>query len=278
MTSHIPVLATSAPQGDAMRPYSLVIIAVVALAAGGALAADAVFDVVSEAAVTAPPYPTAPIEMRLGGPRHGTVITIHGLNFRSLSAGSGGGGGGGAGGEPLPVSCVARPGGEGWADEAFFDITYVSAVGGPDFAIDSFFDIFTEYRAPDGSPCPLAPINDGFAADDWRRYFDLSFTDTTFDLSYQVQFNPREYTLVRAHGEAAPGLRIFGATVQQPLQNCASGCEARFALRIDIHADDPSGCCPITRPVLIMREIAQSNESPVAGEEQSWGDVKALFR
>ncbi|MBK7771969.1 MAG: hypothetical protein IPI48_15990 [bacterium] len=71
-----------------MRLYSLVIIAVAALAAGGALAADAVFDVVSEAAVTAPPYPTPPIEMRLGGPRHGTVITIHGLNFRSLSAGS----------------------------------------------------------------------------------------------------------------------------------------------------------------------------------------------
>lgn len=277
MTSRIPVHATSALQGDAMRIYVLVIIAVAALSAGACFAADAVFDVVSESAVTAPPYPTTPIEMRLGGPRSGTVITIHGLNFRSLSAGSGGGGGG-AGGSLLPVSCVARPGGEGWADEAFFDITYLSAVGGPDFAIDSFFDIFTEYRAPDGSPCPLAPINEGFAADDWRRYFDVSFTDSFFDITYQVQFNPREYTIVRAHGEAAPGLRITGASVQQAGIDCPGSCDASFALRIDIHADDPSGCCPITRPVLIMRETAQSNESPVAGEEQSWGAVKALFR
>ena len=176
------------------------------------------------------------------------------------------------------MACAARPAGPDWTSESFFDLTYLAETGGPVFAADSFFDIFTEYRAPDGSACPLVALDDSFPVGDPRRYFDVSFTDSFFDITYEVMFNPREYTVFHARGAVAPGVRIYGATVQQPQSACSAGCDAAFTIKLDLHADDPAGCCPSSRPVLIMRETAQSNEAPVANQDRTWGSVKALFR
>ncbi len=258
-----------------MRRFALALVAVTLFAAAQALAADSFFDVFTEQAVTAPPYPTQPLETRVGS-KDSVRLTISGSGFRSLSAGHGGGGAGGTAGFDLPVSCVAGPAGADWSSNAFFDITYLAAVGGPDYAVDSFFDIFTELKAPDGSPGQLVPVSDAFPAGDPRNLVEVTSTDSFFDITYQVQFNPREYTLYRCRGTTAPGLRVTVATARTG--QCSSGACSAFTLHVELHADDPSGCCSGAQPVVRLTETAQTLDGAVANDERTWGAVKSLFR
>jgi hypothetical protein len=258
-----------------MRRFALAIVAVTLFAAAQAPAADSFFDVFTELAVTAPPYPTQPLETRIGS-RDGIRLTISGSGFRSVAAGRGGGGGGGTAGFDLPVSCVAGPPGADWSSSAFFDITYLSAVGGPDYAAVSFFDIFTELRAPDGTPGQLVPVSDAFPAGDPRNLVEVTSTESYFDVTYEVMFNPREYTVYRCRGTTAPGVRITQATAQTGL--CSNGACSAFTLHVELQADDPSGCCSGAQPVVRLTETAQTYDAAVANDERTWGAVKSLFR
>ncbi len=154
----------------------------------------------------------------------------------------------------------------------FFDISrWESFHAGQPWPLDSFFDIYYEVRpAGFGSPLTsLFPVNPSLPATDPARFFDITYVDSFFDITYRCVSLYGTYEM-HLHGELQPALRLQSLGVHHQ-----SSGESFFDVFFDV---DRVGTFDPSKPLLKTTTTGENIGDVIAVESVTWGAVKALYR
>jgi len=252
---------------------------------GPAAAIDSFFDVFTEVAINAPPYPTAPIITIVGeqfGPvfvpeqEHSTSVADIKLNqlppgepvIGTLSAHGGGTGG-------LP------PGLDSFFD-VFIDLDFPQPMTGSMRRISDIRIVHTP-GTPPGNRLLLLPINPGAPPGSIDSFFDVFVDDSFFDITYRVQ-DPGGYHDIHESG-MSPSHRMsfFDVFVEIPLGTVPDS-QGRIPSFFDVFVDFgiigprcPNPPCPIDPNDVCFRTTGSRTSDPVPVISSTWSGIKSLL-
>lgn len=256
--------------------FSLIALPGVLAAATPAFAVDSFFDIFTEVAITAPPYPSSP------------VITIVGSNFNNnfqatqqVEVGT----------SSLAVCCLP-PG------TPVIPIRMVGGGGGSGGTapgIDSFFDVFFEVDMPTpltgrrisdirivhppGTPpgmWRLVPINPGAPPGSAASFFDIFVDANFFDITYRVRDDVGEHTY-HSHVTSPSGRMSFFdvfCELRNPAPYANGTVDSFFDVFCDFQMAGPQGGAPDMR--VHTTGTFEGGPTPTAGT--SWGALKGFYR
>jgi|GEM_PF-5958339 len=259
-----------------MRSFAIVLsilVLVFTVVPAVSFAQDSFFDIFTELAPSSgPPYPNAAQEGTVAHMVSGSLVA-DGACLVTLDQCQRA-----ATGWDYPTDMSARDSGAGvgsFGVDSFFDIDY-SAAGDTtydpcDFCVDSFFDIAFSYNGTGGGPASLASLNTGFPVDDDRRYFDVYFIDSFFDIIYEIDFAPDRRHRITLHGTVPPELRVTNVSVARRNQ---TSVDSFFDVFVDVSPNSPAD--PLL-PVMSLQQTGVFNPATVPARSSTWGSIKSLY-
>jgi len=204
-------------------------------------------------------------------------------------------------GAVLPTSTSAHEGGQrsgDFATDSFFDISYwdrgdTSEAQG--FCYDTILRIRMQYTDLNDSLATLVPLDRSYPPGDYRRYFRIFQTGSSFSVQYRITYTAIDYEtqtttfdteglgsdaepaeLLTAGLDSLAGGGMFGTAGTGAFDGSAS-----FVLVIRLRVlTPPEQCVPPDPfvPVFSLRQSAVFGTGPVSVEKRSWGAVKSLYR